>query len=49
MDPLYVILIGIILIGLVFLAISIAEDRKEKTLLDFNIWDTPYFYNTTFC
>jgi preprotein translocase subunit YajC len=30
MDPLYVILIGIILIGLVFFAISIAEDRKEK-------------------
>ena len=30
MDPLYVILIGIIIIGLVFLAISIAEDRKEK-------------------
>jgi len=34
MDPLYVILIGIILIGLVFLAISIAEDRKEKNILE---------------
>ena len=30
MDPLYVILIGVVLIGMVFLAISIAEDRKTR-------------------
>ena len=30
MDPIYIPFIAFIIIGLIFLAISIAEDRKEK-------------------